>query len=215
MDRTTVSRVPRVGSAAWFVALRGDEENGRRLLCPSATPSATELLETAAAKIGGRMERGPVLTCSLGLSVDSLEVLVGQLELPCHEDRDDLGGAAEADDRAVDRWLTQRPGHCDRALASVLSGESSRAVDICVLPPRAVRLLLLVWPALHPPARLCALSLAAQELLLIRSSSYERATGRAAIGPAGAERVRPHHDGFVTVISFVTPATPSSLETSL
>jgi hypothetical protein len=78
-----------VGSAAWFVALRGDEENGRRLLCPSATPSATELLETAAAKIGGRMERGPVLTCSLGLSVDSLEVLVGQLE--------------------------QRPGHCDRA----------------------------------------------------------------------------------------------------
>jgi hypothetical protein len=60
----------------------------------------------------------------------SANVVVGELEARGGEDRVDLVGAAEADDRAGDGGVAQHPGDGDRAGGGVVAiGDRSQALD--------------------------------------------------------------------------------------
>ena len=63
-------------------------------------------------------------------SFDLGDVLVGELEVRRGEDRVDLVGAAEADDRAVDGRVAQRPRDRDRARRGVVAlGDGAQSLD--------------------------------------------------------------------------------------
>ena len=80
----------------------------------SSQPQTRPIRRLAPSTGAGCRPGRPVLMCSFRFS-EPLELLVGQLEFGGPEDRGDLVGAAEADDRAVDRCAARRPRHCDRA----------------------------------------------------------------------------------------------------